>query len=529
MNKYNISFQFKEDEVLATFYHSVNNALITEKDIRNALIEADESDKYTTFYLMEENLRKAINTQKILTEPLTFKIAERKDAVITVEVPGDKMAAYISIKPAYGGQPVTEEGIYSALKAAGINHGVNKEIVEEALQKGQGTHYLGANGTPPTDGTDALFYVLFNEPENKGRPRIKDNGKADFFDLGIVAKVLEGDSLMKKLLPTKGKPGITVTGEPIAAKDGKDKKLLSGRGSKISPDDPNLLIAAVSGEPRLKGNTVNVDQTFTVEEVGVATGNIDFTGTVIVNKSIKTGFKVRAKGDVIVNDIVENAEIVSDGNIILRGGLIGLNRMKIKSGENTSAKFVETGIIEANGSIYVSDIVMHSNLSSLDKIEVGDKDSKGQIIGGHIRALNSVKAKTIGSPGSFQTFIEVGINPYLQDNLLNMRKELENLKKKLNEIVKNIIYLKTHKPEKEILQEYEIERENLLVKINELTEEEGVIKGKMSNITNSKIIVTNYIYTGVKIKIFDHVKVFDSDSLGASFFVRDNEIVAGRI
>jgi len=529
MNKYNFSFQFTEDEIFLNLYHSVNTEPVTEGNIRDALSEYKEIEHYLNFYFLEENLKKALSSQKILTEPLAIKLVEKRDAVITVEISNSKMEAYLTISSAFGGKIFAQEDIYNALKSAGVVYGIFPEVIELALKSGSLAHTIGAMGKTPIDGKDANFQPLFTEPGHKGRPKILEDGRADFYDLGIVTKVLAGEHLMQKNPPTPGDPGMTVTGEVIMPKPGKDKSFGQGKGAHIAPDNAYLLIATTSGQPKIKGNFVNVEPIFQVEEVGFGTGNIDFTGTVIIAKGVHSGFSVKCEGDLIINDIVEDAELTTNGNIELKGGLIGHGRAKVKAGENLKAKFIETAIIQANGNIFVSDMVMHSNLTVLDSIEVGDKDGRGQIIGGNIRALNLVKTKILGSPGSLQTYVEVGINPYLEDNLNQIKEQLDNYKRRLNELLKNLIYLKTHERQKNLLMNFEEEREKILFKINELTEEENLIKAKMEHVTNSKIIITHYIYAGVKIKIFDCIRVFNSDSLGGTFFIRGNEIVVGTI
>lgn len=529
MNKYNFSFQFTENEIFITFYHSVNTEPITEKDIRDALSESKEIEHYLSFYFLEENCKKVLSKQKIFTEPINLKLVEKRNAVINVEISNTKMEAYMTILPSFGGKGIIEDDIYNALKSAGVVYGVFPEVIELALKTGSLSYSIVAMGKSPIDGKDANFQTLFPEPEHKGRPKILEDGRADFYDLGIVTKVLLGDYLMQKNPPTPGEPGMTVTGEVIAPKAGKDKHFGQGKGAEISPANPNLLIATVSGQPKVKGNFVNVEPIIQLEEVGVGTGNIDFTGTVIIAKGVHSGFSVKCEGDLIINDIVEDAELMSNGNIELKRGLVGHGKAKVKAGENVKAKFIETAIVQANSSIFISDMIMHSNLTALDSIEVGDKEGRGQIIGGNIRALSLVKAKILGSPGSLQTYLEVGTNPYLQDNLNQIKKQLDDYKKRLNEILKNLIYLKTHDTQKDLLIKFEEEREGILFKINEFTEEENLIKEKMEHVTNSKIIITNYIYSGAKIKIFDLIRIFNTDSLGGMFFVKDNQIAVGTI
>ena len=66
-------------------------------------------------------------------------------------------------------------------------------------------------------------------------------------------------------------------------------------------------------------------------DVGPATGNIDFVGSVLIRGRIKSGFRVVAKGDVQVERTLEDAEIKAGGNIILQRGIQGRKRRNIRS------------------------------------------------------------------------------------------------------------------------------------------------------------------------------------------------------
>ena len=56
--------------------------------------------------------------------------------------------------------------------------------------------------------------------------------------------------------------------------------------------------------------------------MGPATGNIDFLGSVIVLKR-KSGFTIKASGDIEINGIVEAAKIEAGGNITVKRGIQG--------------------------------------------------------------------------------------------------------------------------------------------------------------------------------------------------------------
>lgn len=90
--------------------------------------------------------------------------------------------------------------------------------------------------------------------------------------------------------------GYTVQGKPIPPKPGKESALVAGKGTHISPNDPNLLLASQAGMPLIKKNTIEVDSALCLNHVSVATGHIRFKGNVVIAGDIEPGMIVRATG-----------------------------------------------------------------------------------------------------------------------------------------------------------------------------------------------------------------------------------------
>ncbi|ERB63514.1 hypothetical protein N779_20385 [Vibrio coralliilyticus OCN008] len=134
-------------------------------------------------------------------------------------------------------------------------------------------------------------------------------------DLGETVTVEAKARLMKRIPATKGTPGITVQGKPIPPKPGNDAMLKESKGSEISPEDPNLLVAAVSGMPMIKERTVEVEDALCLPAIGVATGHVKFKGNVIVTGNIESDMMVRATGNLTVGGFIESADVQAQGDI----------------------------------------------------------------------------------------------------------------------------------------------------------------------------------------------------------------------
>ena len=159
--------------------------------------------------------------------------------------------------------------------------------------------------------------------------------------------------------------------------------------------------------------------------VDTSTGDIEYEGNVLVHGNVLAGFSITAKGDIVVEGVVEGANLCAGGHIILKRGIQGMDRGVLKANGNISSRFIERATVEAGG--YVSaDAIMHSNVSAKGDITVDGK--KGYITGGTIRSGSLVSAKTIGSSMGTNTNIEVGIEPAIISEYHELGKEQETLK-----------------------------------------------------------------------------------------------------
>ena len=192
--------------------------------------------------------------------------------------------------------------------------------------------------------------------------------------------------LMRKLLATiipatKGENGEDVYGNIIKAKDGKKISIPKGKNVSIS-EDGSKIISMIKGEVKIIDNKINVFPIHTIEgSVDNSTGNIKFVGKVIVKGNVLTGFTIDADEDVEVYGVVEGANIISKGNIILHRGIQGINKGELICEGDLIAKFIENCRVYAKGNIQ-TEAIIHSVVYCGKKLEVLGR--KGLIVGGKL-------------------------------------------------------------------------------------------------------------------------------------------------
>ncbi|MHB1629980.1 MAG: FapA family protein, partial [Bacilli bacterium] len=139
-------------------------------------------------------------------------------------------------------------------------------------------------------------------------------------------------------------------------------------------------------------------------DVDFSTGNIDFVGSVRVAGSVRSGFTVKAKGNIDVHGIVEAASLEASGSIVIRGGVQGSSRCKIAAGASVQAQYLQNATVEAEGNVTVSDSIMNSSVSGYGVFLTG---KRGLLVGGVTQAKTRISVRTAGSQLAVPTRFEL--------------------------------------------------------------------------------------------------------------------------
>ncbi|QNO16443.1 DUF342 domain-containing protein [Alkalicella caledoniensis] len=340
----------------------------------------------------------------------------------TITFSKDGLEAYLEMDKM--GLDLTESEITDVLQEIekkGIVLNSNESEIIELIQTSTGLDKITiATGFAPIDGTDGYIEILSKE-EKDGKPLVLNDGRVDFYNLGLVTNVYENDKLAVVHGPKDGTDGKDVKGNIIPFKQGKNPKIPHGKNIKYN-ETTGEIIALINGQVSFGENSINVFEVLEVKDVDFKTGNIDFVGNVIVNGAVKDGFTVIAHGDVTVRGYVDSSFIVCKGNLTVSGGIQGRNKGKVDAGGNVVARYIENCEIRAGGSIIVKDAIMHSKAYAKEKIIA--VEGKGLLVGGLISAGKEIQSKTMGSHLATVTELEVGVNPELRERLQSLAKDL---------------------------------------------------------------------------------------------------------
>ena len=490
------------------------------------LYPAKDGGNPLTFELVDRYLmKKQINYDKKILLTALENLTDMKEVFLTKAIVGDTSdeSVFVTISPDYkqatavflprleGGNLLKREEIIQELVKSGIKYGLQEDVLQEFLEKREyGKEYIIAKHTPATEGTDAKITYHFNT-DTTLKPKMLEDGSVDFHQLDMINSVKEGDLLAELTPAVPGKMGLNVCGVVIKPAKVSQEVLKPSNHAKLSEDSLKLY-ATVNGHVTLVDGQVFVSDTFEVAaDVDTSTGDIHCEGNVHVRGNVRTGFKIEAKGDVIVEGVVEGAEIVAGGQIVVKHGVQGMARGKLTAVGNIISKFIESAEVKSTTGYVQAESIMHSRVSAKTDVIVDGK--KGFIAGGEVRCSQMICAKTIGSTMGTNTTLIVGVDPALVEENHRLEKELAELKKTeesatqvMAVLLKKIQAGEKISPEKmTMLKDAKIKNDICKKRQDAILNRLEELMVEMEMKRSGMVKVHGYIYQGCKIIISDAV------------------------
>ena len=429
------------------------------------------------------------------------------DGKFDIEISPDKLEAYIKIiPPKKGGVYPNIVEIEHDLQQRDIKNISTKEVIESFSKQNSKEYKIKvAQGKPVSQPVPPKVELKFENTANKNE--IGDE-KIDFKSISSIVNVIEGQMLavIQKGIP--GESGKDVFGNDIPVPPPPEIPIKPGKNVRIS-DDGLKFFAEIEGWVMFDNNVIKVEDVYQINgDVDYNTGNISSLGTVIIKGAVKDGFKVEATGDIIVN-AVEAAELIAEGTINIKAGVQGKGSAIIRAKGNVYAKFIEQANIESEGSIIITDSIMHSNVIAKNDLIVL-KGKKGLICGGKYRAGTVIACKNIGSKVATATTIEVGYDPYVKKELEIVQEKLNflkneymqtrlNLQRLVNEVKGNEASVSNEK--KDLLKKLTERYQKMSLELRELTNQLQRLQVKLRENKKGYIFAKEKIFTNIEINI----------------------------
>lgn len=492
--------------------------------------DCKEIEEYLEKKRIEYNRVELINILTGIREKKELKLngilEQYEDESVNIQISIDKMKVIGRFySPSNNGMLLTRDDIIKAMVSRGVKFGAREDVIQGFLSDREYCKdYELASAMLPEEGRNAEIIYYFNTDSSK-KPRANDDGSVDFHQLDNIISINKDDLLAELIPAIKGKSGLNVCGVGLKPQNVENKMLKFGKNIRVN-DDRTKIYSMVTGHVSLVSDTVNVSDIYDVkQDVDASTGDIVYEGSVNVNGNVRTGYKVCAKGDIIINGVVEGARIEAGGQIIVKLGIQGMSRAVLKSGGSLVTKFIESAEVISGGFV-TSESILHSRVSAQGDITVNGK--KGFLSGGEVRSATLIHAKTAGSTMGTPTILEVGVSPILVDEYRKMEKEIPLLESELQRSYQMVSLFAKKLERGEKLPQDKLIYLKTTINANKRIEEKiadyklrmQTLQAEIGNYENGSIKIIDTIYPGCKL-VISGVTQFVRDVTKHCRFVRE--------
>jgi uncharacterized protein (DUF342 family) len=461
-----------------------------------------------------------VSTNGIVPAPVDSKVTviidvNYRDASITVTAPEN------------GGNELTAEKIIYELETKGVIYGVDNQMISRILdEKLYGSPFVVARSLSPVNGEDGTVTYKF-EKDYKPKPKISDDGIADYKELGTVQIVTSNTVIAEVVKPTEGTPGRDIRNREIPQKKGEKANFTLGKNIGITPDGLRI-VSNADGVLRWVKDCFLIETTLTVDDVDNSTGNLKFIGDVVVRGDVKEGFKVHSDKNIIVHGTVCDATLDALGKITIKGGCL---ISKIKAGGEISANFFETCTIATDGDIS-SQSFTNCNVTCGGSIMT---KGVGIIQGGHCICLGNIQCNVLGSKNFIKTEVIVGNTAVFVKERSDLQEFIKELDEELIKLTRDIKYLMERKAtlghlnqekqtaldscmkQRMMKKKLRSEKESRIEEINEL----------LANKKYHEIVCRNNAYPNTVIRIGEASQILTSKCTNCTFILNEEDNTIG--
>ncbi|MBI6546935.1 MAG: DUF342 domain-containing protein [Cyanobacteria bacterium NC_groundwater_1444_Ag_S-0.65um_54_12] len=418
---------------------------------------------------------------------------------LDIRISKNKMSARVTIPEGYRPSAID---LRRLLASSGVVYGVLDEMLDRIEVEELIGEFEVAQGTPPLQGEDASIEYFFRTGRPSLVPQIRADGRADYFNLGVVESAEKGQLLARKTPAVVGKSGRTVTGEEVLPRTVKDVPLRAGRGVDLAAGGLEIH-AGQPGQPQLSRGTLSISPTFTVAgDVDFSVGNIEFNGNVEIMGSVGNNFIVRSDGNITVHGMVEGATLIAGGLIMIMGGV--RQGASLSAAGDVQVRFMENSSVKTKSSFFVKDDLIFSEVEADNTIEVD-----GSIIGGQCKADVAVKAEVIGSKMGTVTHIILIPKEKWSGVLRSNEQRMNETKAKLEKVEEGLHtlqqlrdrYGKLHPEKEELYERLSGVSTSLKQEMLEITKLVLQSKAKCENLPHPKVIVRQTIHPGTYVRL----------------------------
>ncbi len=415
------------------------------------------------------------------------------------------------------------------LARAGVKFGIRESVVEDLVKNPvYDANVVVAVGKKPKEGKNGeLRFEVDVKPDSS--PKAGMQGKVDYRNIQTFASVAKDQVIAVRTPPEPGIAGITITGQELPAPEGSDVDLPCGKNTRIT-DDGERLVADISGVAFLEGNLVCVEELLHVSgDVDYSTGNIKYTGDVVIAGNVRPGFVVETEGNIAIGGEVEAAKIVSrNGIVTVNHGIIGKGETFIYGKEGVHVGFAQEATVQTDGWLTIDKYCLHC---SCQCGYLKSTDRNTAFVGGKLVAFEYVEIQTLGNDKNVATQVSIvskhrmianeklkelaGLREKVEKAIEPVRHELKGKSSIIRKAKENVT--SRHKDElRKVLESYN----NLNMKLRYIERKTMEIEAEIQNPTclTGYVRVPGKTFPGVELDLYDIGKMRIVDPLTNKVF-----------
>lgn len=402
------------------------------KELEKALGELKqiETDNGTIRFSDFINVDKDEPVEKVV-EVIGVVEDDKIDANAIVTITKRNMLARIRLTPPInGGKHITKEVIEKSLKEKGVIQGINENYIERLVNSHlYDKSIIIAKGFEAIRGEDEFVEFLI-EQKSKLKPLIFEDGHVDYKNLSFGNSVDKDTVLALVYPPTMGIDGYDVFGNIVSAVPGKFlKSSPAGVGTYVA-DDNCTILSSIGGNVSFKKGKIKVLKELVVQNVDLSTGNIVFSGDVKVKGDVLEGFEIKCQGDIKVAGVIENATLISGGDIIVAKGIHG-EHSKIFAEGGVRSGYIEFATVNCRDSIF-ADYILNANVLSGDKVII--EGEHGYCVGGSCVATNGIEVNILGNEANMSTKIQLIETDTISEEIAQLNQKIENYTSEISKL-----------------------------------------------------------------------------------------------
>ena len=235
-----------------------------------------------------------------------------------------------------------------------------------------------------------------------------------------------------------------------------------------------------------------------------------------VKGSVRTGFSIKCAGDIIVDGVVEGANLYADGQIILKRGIQGMNKGYVEAKGNLVARFIESANVKVGGKVQ-TDTILHSKVQADGDIILEGKNA--YITGGKISSKSNIISRSIGSTMETATELYLGPDYDIMGEMKDLSAKIDLYNDKMEEMDKTVLNYKKilskgqafPQDKMDLLKNTIKEKEVILKELAESNRRMDELKADYEKFSKCRVLAKGMIHPGVRITIINNILIIKKE------------------